>query len=472
MTRTYLTTAASVILCISANAQSATDSLRKIGATKSAGIYHVATGTWTRNVATTANLGPDVIYTNTAASTYFTTLDLENATGDVQIVDEGRIPVSGGNCVLADRTSYEVNCISFTYCTEVSTPTIGVTFTMYSSYSPCDLPSLGNATTIEAGTASGTGLPGGGAGPGTFACWAVTFDLTGAEFCLEGDGGPFAPGFDNSAALDSFGVSWAFPGQFGQATGPVIAGDPTWTEADPCSITGIGGSGTYYYTGPPSCGDTGLDTADFYAIDGMTALPGGPGCYFFGGYKNTNGCGGPTNTPFGSFDLTIFASESECMTDDCEPFCDPANVNSSGNAAELAAIPIPGVGAGFRLECSGGPNNFGSAFGFFLVSDGNTANVPLGEGNLCLNGPQGRYNPAAGGVRNSLGQFDSNGDFINLALTTTSTMDFGFDIPVELPSPPGGDILAGSKWYFQLWFRDTSPAGSTVNLSNGLGITF
>lgn len=471
MLRSSLITATSVILCASAAAQqnAGEGNLHKAGAVKNGGIYHVATGTWTRNVSGTANLGPDVIYTNTAPGGYFTTLDLANSAGDVQLIDEGRVPAAGGNIATADRTSYTVNCVAFSYCTEVATPNVSMDFTIYDSYTPCGLPSTGGPELVTAGTAAATGLPGGGA-PGAGVCWIITLDLTGGEFCLEGDGGSFAPGFNNDVNLDSFGMQLQFTGNFGTNTGPFLAGDPDWTEADPGSITGVGGSGTYYYTGAPSCADTGLDTQDFVAADGMTSLPGGVGCYFFGGYKNTNGCNATTNIPFASFDVTVFADAGECV-DMGGPvtFCDPANTNSSGNAATLAVTTgAPSAGqTGVRLDCSGGPNTFASAFGFFLVSDGASINVPLGDGNLCLDGPQGRYNPAAGGARNSLGQFDSNGEFANLA--GTSTTGFGFDVPVALPSPPGGDIMGGSTWHFQLWYRDVM---GTVNLSNGVSIDF
>ncbi|MEM8712058.1 MAG: hypothetical protein AAGG01_14000, partial [Planctomycetota bacterium] len=40
-------------------------------ASKHAGIYHAVTGTWTRRPAMTFAVGPDTIYNNSAASTYF-----------------------------------------------------------------------------------------------------------------------------------------------------------------------------------------------------------------------------------------------------------------------------------------------------------------------------------------------------------------------------------------------------------------
>ena len=457
----------SVILCATAYAQDQLATVRRAGPIRDAGVYHVATGTWTRSASGTANLGPDTIYKNTAPSGYFTTAGLETAQDNVQLVDEGRIPTFGGSIVGADRTTYELNGITFSYCTEVAAPTVRVTFSVFESYLPCSLISTDRPTTQFSGSAIGTGLPGGGA-PGANACWTVTLDLEGVgEFCVEGDGGALAPGFDNDLNLDSFGFSWEFTGQFGQATGPMIAGDPNFTATVPGSILGIGGTGTYYSTGVPSCADTGLDTQDFLALDGDVF--GGPACRFFGGYKNTNGCMTQTNTPYASLSYSLIAAAGEC---DLEPpneaFCDPAGVNSSGTSAAISAVQTPPSAnlAGIRLTATGGPTLPGGGFGFFLVSSNNSASLPIGAGTLCLASPQGRYSPATGGLGNSFGQFDSNGDFVNLA--GTSTTGFGFDVPVQLPNPPGGNITAGSTWHFQLWYRDTG----IVNFSNGVSVNF
>jgi hypothetical protein len=65
----------------------------------------------------------------------------------------------------------------------------------------------------------------------------------------------------------------------------------------------------------------------------------------------------------------------------------------------------------------------------------------------------------------------------NTAGTAGSSGGSGFDVPMELPfSPPGQMIAPGSTWYFQYWYRAwTEPPpnpGSSANFSNALGVTF
>ncbi len=141
-------------------------------------------------------------------------------------------------------------------------------------------------------------------------------------------------------------------------------------------------------------------------------------------------------------------------------FCDPGNVNSTGGPVALTGT--LGV-SGLHMEADGGPLG---QFGFFLVSAGAHAGAPVSDGLLCLGSPIGRYNSVAGGVRNSIGQFQGAGVLVNLV--GTSSVGTGFDVPAALPSPPGGTIVGGSTWMFQLWYRD----GPNSNFSNGLEVNF
>lgn len=448
-------------------AQSPLNAQRMTAPLRNAGIYHLATGTWTRSAGATANLGPDVIYTNTADSSYFTTAGMADATGDWSWIDEGRVPSPNSDVVGAEYIDAQVNGLSFSYCTDAATP-IGLTFQAYESYGPCDLVRTDpSAIFTLSGALTATGLP---ASPmGGNSCWTVTLDLTGAaEFTLEAEGGDQYPGHDGDVALDSFGLEWIFNGTAGTETGPVLAGDPTWTA----TVAGAllhGGTGTYYST-IGSCSDTGLDTRDLVAADqATTGISGGPGCYFFGGYDNpSNGCGGPSKFAFASFATTIYAVSGECLTSCLPNFCEPAGANSSGNAASLS-FEGTAAGAGIRLVASGGPQLASTGFGYFLVSSSTTQGLPIGDGVLCLGQPQGRYAPGGAAALNSLGKFDANGDFENLSGTSTS--GYGFDVPTQLPSPPGGSIQPGSTWHFQLWYRDLNP-GPTVNFSNGITSEF
>ncbi|MFT7676042.1 MAG: hypothetical protein ACI8QC_000008 [Planctomycetota bacterium] len=138
--------------------------------------------------------------------------------------------------------------------------------------------------------------------------------------------------------------------------------------------------------------------------------------------------------------------------------CDPGNINSAGGRVTLVQSTSSGPGI-LHLEATDGPP---MEFGYFLVSQ--TVMDPglsVGNGDLCLGAPIGRYSPTAGGMLNSLGQFDGQGVFQNLS--GTSVVGSGYDVTDALPSPPGGTI-GGSTFYFQCWYRD----GSTSNLSNVL----
>ena len=145
-------------------------------------------------------------------------------------------------------------------------------------------------------------------------------------------------------------------------------------------------------------------------------------------------------------------------------FCDPANANSTGTSVTLASSDFSGPGV-YHLEAEGGPvDQFGA---FIVAATPNTAGVPVSQGLLCLAPPLGRYTPTAGSAQNSVGKFNAAGVFENLF--GNSSVSTGFDVPAALPDPPGGTIVAGSTWHFQLWYRDV---GGVSNFSNGLSVTF
>ncbi|MFT7678878.1 MAG: hypothetical protein ACI8QC_002876 [Planctomycetota bacterium] len=432
---------------------------------RNAGIYHVASGTWTRTSGAIAALGPDVIYKNDAPSGYFSTLNNAVATGDWSILDSGRIPTAGGSIAGVTHTDYVVNALELSYCSDVTGPNVGITFNLYDSYKPCDIIATSPTAPFSlAGSLSAAGLPGGASGVAS--CWVVTLDVSGGgEFCLEGDGGSAFPGVDGDIERDSFGIEWIFNDVWGTATGPILAGDPNWTLGVAGAHLG-GGGGTYYHP-MTTCADTGLDTPDYFATEGLHA-PIYDGCHFFGGYKNTNGCGSASNTPLAAFHTVVYADLGVAATCDSGlTFCEPAGTNSSGSSVELFGVASGSAGSGWHLDAHGGPPN---QAGYFLVSAGNNGSVSVGQGTLCLDSPAGRYNPVFGGAGNSLGVFNGAGDLLN-AVGTGGASGNGFDIPANLPSPIGGAILPGSTWHFQVWYRDFNP-GSTSNFSNGQTIQF
>ena len=158
--------------------------------------------------------------------------------------------------------------------------------------------------------------------------------------------------------------------------------------------------------------------------------------------------------------------------------CDPANDHYQNNYVKLDDSGFgSGVGSDLHLDAKDGP---AGEFGFFLVSSGGSSSLPVFGGVLCLDSPQGRYNPQVAGNQglpqlNSIGQFDVAGNLVNLAGTSTSGM--GYDIPLELPFSPAGQVIApGDTWFFQCWYRDQiAPLpnpGSSANFSNLLEATF
>jgi hypothetical protein len=53
-------------------------------------------------------------------------------------------------------------------------------------------------------------------------------------------------------------------------------------------------------------------------------------------------------------------------------------------------------------------------------------------------------------------------------LAGTSSSGTGYDVVAQVPNPPGGTIVPGTTFYFQLWFRDAQRS----NFSTAVGITF
>ncbi len=79
---------------------------------KDAGIFHVATGTWTRAGAGSWAGNLDVIYNNTGVILYFTTM-ADTTVTQFEITDSGRIPSISD---VGDGDTYDVNSLLFAYC--------------------------------------------------------------------------------------------------------------------------------------------------------------------------------------------------------------------------------------------------------------------------------------------------------------------------------------------------------------------
>src|SRR5687767_13287514 len=156
----------------------AQQSMRQLPApVKDAGVYHFATGTWTRGGGQ-QSLGPKVLYANTANTGFFGTM---GAACDLVWTDEGRIPVIGGN-PSGDEYVYTVEAVQIAYCSSVVGEPQRGSLAFYESYisctDPASLTALASFDFAVPGAVSST------------ACWTVTFDLedTGLDFCIRGDG--------------------------------------------------------------------------------------------------------------------------------------------------------------------------------------------------------------------------------------------------------------------------------------------
>ena len=423
MLRSSLISASAVILCCAtANGQQQLSAHKMLGPVKDAGIFHVGTGTWTRGSGSKANLGPDVIFRADVGSGYFGT-GWEGSPG----IDEGILPGTGNSNQTGNagpQDTYNIDGAEFSYCSLSGAP-VAWDFTLYDSYVPCDLPSLGAVCSNLAGGFSAA-LPGGGF------CWTGTLDLSlaGLEVCVVADGGPCASGYDGGGlGLDGFGWGATWNTTDGGTTGPLLSGhDITWTPE---------GEGTVYQPAfSNSCANpasSGLGTEDFFAIDAGGGLS--PGCYWFGGYVNNNGCGAASNNPGGQFHMVLYTdAQADCAVGTCNVvFCD----TDKGNQGDLALSGCDCSAGSIKLGLT---TTFVNQFCYPLVGLGTTAVSPTGVSELCLAGDTiGRYSADAG----STGSGSYSIDLLNAASAP------GGGVPTI-----GGALCNGNTWRFQAWHRD------------------
>lgn len=134
-----------------------------------------------------------------------------------------------------------------------------------------------------------------------------------------------------------------------------------------------------------------------------------------------------------------------------EPYCTPANPNSTGQSATISA-------SGFTRASCNQMTLSGTALpphqaALLLVSrsTGFTPFLGGGQGDLCLGGAIGR---PQGGVQIS----DAGG-----------RVSFPFDL-ADVP-PSHHSIGPGETWHLQVWYRDFNP-GPTSNLTDAVSVTF
>ena len=100
----------------------------------------------------------------------------------------------------------------------------------------------------------------------------------------------------------------------------------------------------------------------------------------------------------------------------------------------------------FRFFVGGVPAD---EFGLWFYGDA-PSNQPVGNGTLCVGGTLYRYAPV-------------QSDFLG-------TLSFSLDL--STPPDPMGQVLPGSTWYFQYWYRDPAAGGANFNFSDAVAITF
>jgi len=127
-----------------------------------------------------------------------------------------------------------------------------------------------------------------------------------------------------------------------------------------------------------------------------------------------------------------------------------SNANSAGPGAQIGIIGSTSLAANdLILTCQGGPPN---KPGLFFYGP-NQVQLPFGAGFRCVGGGIWRMPPVQ--------TFDVFGN-------AAYVVDYG-----QSPfNSGGGQILSGSMWNFQFWYRDPGFAGHDFNLSNGIKLTF
>lgn len=133
-----------------------------------------------------------------------------------------------------------------------------------------------------------------------------------------------------------------------------------------------------------------------------------------------------------------------------------ANPNSTGATGVMGGLGSVDVAANdLTLTASSLPP---LSFGFFITGPvSGFVSMPGGSsGNLCIGGGIGRY-VGPGQIQNS-----GTAGEIQLLIDNTA-----------VPTPLGPVVVTvGETRFFQLWHRDSTPAGPTSNFTDGLEITF
>jgi hypothetical protein len=379
-----------------------------------AGVYHVATGTWTRG-ATLANTPQRVIYDNTCTSIYFTPM-----LSTERFQHRSRIPSPSGPTTgsifygtsspahsydelpgCADR--YTVSGFEIGYCSKHA-GTVDWEHQFASSWAEC-----GASDMVPQYTITLTGLPG-GTPTGGFNCWAVDVDLSGLpnggiEISADGDGS-----YQGPSTLDQFGWSFGLssPTLPSDLTGPIIAGNFTWTGTNFCDgcIPCTGADGTIWDSSSAGAGPvpayelegTGMSSSDFFRdAGGPVSGASGAGCYsygvlhsdFYSRFFSATACGGsqPSLVPFcaaGVGGIVTCPCGNPQVPAGATKGCDNFAGGGTGGAV------LSGFGSAvvswadsLELDINGG---IGNSVTVLFQGTANVANARSGAGVRCVNG--------------------------------------------------------------------------------------
>lgn len=481
MLRSSLTTMGVVLLGATALAQSDLKSkLQPItGKVKNAGTLNLGTGTWTRAGSGQAALGTGytIVYANTCNSGYYTGMDqgeIYTDTGGIPDTNQGLVAstaIPGANDLAPGcQGSYNVTGFQIGYCTYFPGSNYSVDINFYDQVGPstaaCTVPGTPTATFNVTGLPGSTSLS-------AQACWLVSFDLLAAppaNFTMTG----------SNTAGNIFAWSYTQVGPSAQALpdGPILSGGVGSPSPAGCSGT----DGTRWDNGTASIAfpanytpgaplpaaleeGTGMFNLDAFRIDGVTTIPQGPGCYWFGG------------NPRGSFQLELY-SDVDC------PNVAPGTAYCFGDGTTATACPCGNFGSagagcnnsvgngGAILSATGSAslssdtlsftqvNELGSSLSIFLQGTLNIPNgVVFGDGVRCVGGSLKRLYVRAASAG------------------TVNAPIVGTDVSVSAQSAILGDnITAGSTRFYGVYYRDANalfcpnPPGNTWNIGNSYSV--
>jgi len=436
---------------------------------RNAGVYHVATGTWTRRASLANVIGPDIIYNNSCAPAYF----MSQQSGE-KFQHRSRLPSTTGPTTPSIfwgtsrndeapgcHDAYTVNGFRTGYCSSAA-HTVDFLQEFASSYVQCDAADL-----IADYVVALTGLPG-GSPTGAEQCWIVDVDLAGSPpmiLSADGDGTYVGP-----SSQETFGWSTGPTGGIVLAdwTGPLVAGDFTWTGFVPCSGT----DGTIW-DNPIDLAEqgTGMSSLDFFRDTGLSVNP--PGCYtlptnlqsdFYLVLFGNPGCPsqwGPTQFCFPGEGAT-----RACTT--CVPANPPSahgrgcnNYGQMTGGAQLTAVGSSQVSHDTIVFTSSFENDTALTI---LMQGTSTTNVAFGAGIRCVGGNLKRiYTGPAGSAANGdpPGAFHRPGP-VDMRRVHQASFDVGYDIGANAPV----------TLFYMTYYRDplASPHcnGATFNASQGV----